>query len=75
MTLEEAIKIVEKHQEWRMGADTEMEHPRTLSLALNTLILGIKKLQEKLSDRLPNGGMRVHGIKNSMQPTTENDKF
>jgi len=31
------------------------------------------RLNARLSDKLPNGGFRVHGIKNSMQPTFEND--
>ncbi len=42
--------------------------------ALVCLLDENKRLKERLSDRLPNGGMRIPNCKISMQPTIENDK-
>lgn len=43
MNLAEAIKIVEYHQKWRMGADLEMIHPKILTQALNLILEEVKK--------------------------------
>lgn len=73
MTVNEAIENVKYHQEWRLGADTEMLHPKVLTESINMLLEENNRLNARLKDKLPNGGFRVHGIKNSMQPTYEND--
>jgi len=46
--------------------------PKT-RMSISLLLAENKRLNDRLSDKLPNGGFRVHGIKNSMQPTFEND--
>ena len=46
--------------------------PKT-RMSISLLLTENKRLNARLSDKLPNGGFRVHGIKNSMQPTFEND--
>ena len=43
MTLKQAIKIVERHNIWRRGADIKMEHPRTLGEAIDILVAHAKK--------------------------------
>ena len=73
MTVNEAIENVKYHQEWRLGADTEMLHPKVLTESINMLLEENNRLNARLKDKLPNGGFRVHGIKNSMQPTLKHD--
>jgi len=46
--------------------------PKT-RMSISLLLAENNRLNARLSDKLPNGGFRVHGIKNSMQPTFEND--
>ena len=43
MTLLEAIATIEHYQSWRLGADTEMIHPKTLTNALNIVLDEAKK--------------------------------
>jgi hypothetical protein len=38
MTIKEAISILEKHQEWRLGADTLQTEPKNLTQAIETII-------------------------------------
>jgi hypothetical protein len=38
MTIKEAISILEKHQEWRLGADTLQTEPKKLTQAIETII-------------------------------------
>jgi len=38
MTIKEATEIIEKHNAWRCGDDSEMEHPAIITQALNVLI-------------------------------------
>lgn len=43
MTLPEAIAILEQYQKWRLGADTEMIHPKILTKALDLILTEVKK--------------------------------
>jgi len=43
MTLTEAIATIEYYQSWRLGADTEMIHPKILTKALNIVLDEAKK--------------------------------
>ena len=43
MTLIEAIATIEYYQSWRMGADTEIIHPKILTKALNIVLEEAKK--------------------------------
>jgi len=43
MTLIEAIATIEYYQSWRMGADTQMIHPKILTKALDMLLDEAKK--------------------------------
>lgn len=43
MTLLEAIATIEYYQSWRLGADTEMIHPKILTKALNIVLDEAKK--------------------------------
>ena len=43
MTLIEAIATIEYYQSWRLGDDTEMVHPKTLTKALNIVLDEAKK--------------------------------
>jgi len=38
MKLEEAINLLKIHQEWRLGADTEMIYPKELTQAIDVVI-------------------------------------
>ena len=38
MKLEEAINLLKRHQEWRLGADTEMIYPKELTEAIDIVI-------------------------------------
>ena len=38
MKLEEAINLLKIHQEWRLGADTEMIYPKELTQAIDIVI-------------------------------------
>jgi hypothetical protein len=38
MTIQEAIKILRKHNEWRRGGDDAQEDPKVIGLALDKLL-------------------------------------
>ena len=38
MGINEAIKILENHNKWRLGADVQMANPKTLTEAINTVV-------------------------------------
>jgi len=38
MKLEEAINLLKIHQDWRLGADTEMVYPKELTQAIDIVI-------------------------------------
>lgn len=38
MGINEAIKILENHNKWRLGADVQMTNPKTLTEAINTVV-------------------------------------
>lgn len=38
MTEKEALTILKKYQEWRLGADTEMIKPKEITEAINIVI-------------------------------------
>ncbi len=39
MTIPEAIKVLEDHQKWRLGADTEQTDPKKLTEAIEIAII------------------------------------
>jgi hypothetical protein len=46
MKIETAIQILEKHNNWRRGADIEQESPKLVGVAIDTVIKHFKnKLQ------------------------------
>lgn len=38
MTLQEAVKILETHQRWRLGAEIEISEPKVLTKALDVVL-------------------------------------
>lgn len=50
MQLEEAIELLKRHNEWRRGAEIEMEHPKELGIAIDTLITFTEKVLGEPSD-------------------------
>lgn len=74
MTLEKAIETLERYQSWRLGDDTDILKHRNITESIDMVLKSIKEFKSKLKDCLPNGGYVVHGVKNSMYPTFENDK-
>lgn len=65
MTLDEAIATLERYQSWRLGDDSEMLNPKTISMAINTVLDNVKEIKVKI----PSGGFVVP------DPTKENDKI
>ena len=43
MTLQEAIKLLECHQKWRLGAEIEMTNEKLLTEALDLVIQAAKE--------------------------------
>lgn len=43
MTIDEAIIILERHNQWRRGGEGEMIHPATLGLAIDVIISDFKE--------------------------------
>jgi len=68
MTIDEAKKNLET-----LLNDPDFYCDPKTRMSISLLLAENKRLNARLSDKLPNGGFRVHGIKNSMQPTFEND--
>jgi hypothetical protein len=65
MTLEHAIiNLLNKR---------ENSHDIVFTESINVLFGEISRLNNKLNDRLPNGGMVSHEAKHSMQPTLKHD--
>ncbi len=46
MTKEEAIKILELHNQWRKGAEIPMENPVRLGMAIDIVVCELKSLLE-----------------------------
>ena len=44
MKIEEAIEILERHNEWRRGANIEMANPTKLGEAIDVVIKELKRL-------------------------------
>lgn len=44
MKIEEAIEILERHNEWRRGAEIPQEHPKVLGEAIDLVLLELKRL-------------------------------
>ena len=42
MDLEKAVKILEEHQIWRRGAETKMQHPKLLGIAIDLILSEVK---------------------------------
>ncbi len=38
MTIDEAIKILEAHNQWRRGDETSMEHPVKIGMAIDKVV-------------------------------------
>ncbi len=68
MTTEEAINNLET-----LLNDPDFYCDSETRMSISLLLAENKRLNDRLSDKLPNGGFRVHGIKNSMQPTLKHD--
>jgi hypothetical protein len=47
MTLQEAVSIVKRHQEWRLGAEIEMSEPKILTQAIDTILSQIEERYTK----------------------------
>lgn len=45
MTLSEAIKTLEDYNSWRLGAETEMIHPKIITEAIEIAINILKQLK------------------------------
>jgi hypothetical protein len=46
MTLTKAIKILKKHQKWRLGAETKPTEPKKLTEAINIILYGLEISQK-----------------------------
>ena len=46
MTTEEAIRILELHNQWRKGAEIPMENPVRLGMAIDIVVCELKSLLE-----------------------------
>ena len=55
MKLKRAIKILEDHNKWRRGAEIEMQEPKVIGIALDTVISKTKQIM-----RLVNGNNDKH---------------
>lgn len=42
MDIQEAVRILERHNRWRRGADIEMENPTRLGIAIDEVVNHIK---------------------------------
>ena len=47
MKIEKAVKVLELHNKWRRGAEIEMQSPKTLSEAINTVVSYFKQPQKE----------------------------
>ncbi len=68
MRIEEAINNLET-----LLNDPDFYCDPKTRMSIGLLLIENKRLNDRLSDYLPNGSFRVHGIKNSMQPTLKHD--
>lgn len=46
MKIDEAIKILDRHNKWRQGAEIPMEKPLVISIAIDTVLSELKKLKK-----------------------------
>jgi len=51
MTLDEAIEILELHNEWRRGAETPMETPAKLGIAIDLIVSELKDSHKQNNNR------------------------
>ena len=42
----EAIELVQRHQDWRRGAETEMENPKELGVSIDTVLKSARELSQ-----------------------------
>lgn len=68
MTLEKALQEADRVMK------SSYFHPTITKEAMGCILKELERVTKKLGQSLPNGGYVVHGIKNTMQPTIENDK-
>lgn len=45
MTIDEAIEILELHNQWRKGADIPMQNPTIIGMAIDLVIMELKNLR------------------------------
>ena len=50
MTYQEAILILKIHQEWRLGAEFPQTVPRTLTKAIDTILLEVRYTKQEFLD-------------------------
>lgn len=51
MTIDEAIEILELHNQWRKGADIPMQNPTIIGMAIDLLIMELKNLKAAKAEK------------------------
>lgn len=49
MTIDEAIEVLELHNQWRKGGDVEMQSPIKIGMAIDLVVCELKTLRERQS--------------------------
>ena len=61
MTIEEAIEVLELHNQWRKGADIPMETPVRIGMAIDLVVCELKNLRTAdVSGQLPIEEVALH---------------
>lgn len=47
MTIDEAIEVLELHNQWRKGGDVEMQSPIKIGMAIDLVVCELKNLREQ----------------------------
>ena len=47
MTIDEAIGVLELHNQWRKGAEVEMQHPVRIGMAIDLVVCELKTLRKQ----------------------------
>ena len=47
MTIDEAIEVLELHNQWRKGAEVEMQDPVRIGMAIDLVICELKTLRKQ----------------------------
>ena len=48
MKIAEAIEILKEYNDWRIGANTEMLHPKDITMSINTLISAFEDEEHRI---------------------------